>query len=1004
MTDKAIRAAKLTAAGILDKARARTAVTRAGGQIAPSKYLPNVPRQVHADGGRENGDGIQAAELVAKMLREGRASEVTNDHLSAADPQHLSKLYETGKTGMHLPMDHASRMERAKAMGFGSDPKYHGTGADFQNFHNSRRGNYFSDRPEIADIYAETAGKRNQSTRGQLANADANVIPALLREPTLEVSDQGVGGGGYSTDNLAKHFPEVERSPLGSYASRLDDAAKQKGYSTVKIANMDDLGGMQDQWRPVDPANIRSRFARFDPRLAHLSHLSAATGGRIGHADGGKVGFLAGNHPLVPDVLYHGTARDIQSFDPNAKRSYDVDPSNPEETDTGWFGKGHYFTASPKLAGHYASEGAKRQGNEGANILPAHVAMKNPFVVDMKAYDSGAKTLDSALSRAGVPMHPRGWRKPSEQTAALVGMGHDGVIATREGKPEEYVAFHPTQIKSAISATTFDPTDPDITKADGGRIGANKGGSMGARADFLAGNHPEVPNVVYHGSTADFNEFRPLSHFGTMQAAHDRFKSSPKQQTNQNVIPAHISLKNPLDVGLEDDWQDNRDTIRQAADVMLNSKNPDRYYMMAAEKLQNLAYDPRWREHQLPLERQAAQILRDAGHDGIIYNNSVEDPGSRSFITLHPSQVKSSIGNQGTFDPNETDMTKAEGGAVGDDGNFQNWFGNSVTHTDGQPHVFYTGTSKDKDFTSHNVGRHGAWFTRDPAEASSYAEQNDSQGHKHDGWKVVKTNTASRVIPAYVKAENPYTGELPAEVMRDNYKAAQSDWFDTLRAKGHDAWMPASQNGNLVVALKEPQQIKSIFNNGKFDPKQKHMNKAEGGEVEDNKPVDMGVARALRRFNQDSSGPPPEVEGIFNRLAAAKDAAQEAHEAAHNAGAFDNVQIGDVYKYKPLDSYAPMKVVGHGMVHVSRWGGTNPPKYVYKDHYPVAQVEYQDAAKERRNTAIELLEDRDRYDFLSGKPRAVRKRGGAVDAALAATRRFTKDGKAATLALKPKGK
>ena len=50
--DKAIRSARLTAAGILDKARARTAVTRAGGQIAPSKYLPNVPRQVHAGGGK----------------------------------------------------------------------------------------------------------------------------------------------------------------------------------------------------------------------------------------------------------------------------------------------------------------------------------------------------------------------------------------------------------------------------------------------------------------------------------------------------------------------------------------------------------------------------------------------------------------------------------------------------------------------------------------------------------------------------------------------------------------------------------------------------------------------------------------------------------------------------------------------------------------------------------------------------------------------------------------
>ena len=174
----------------------------------------------------------------------------------------------------------------------------------------------------------------------------------------------------------------------------------------------------------------------------------------------------------------------------------------------------------------------------------------------------------------------------------------------------------------------------------------------------------------------------------------------------------------------------------------------------------------------------------------------------------------------------------AEGGSVTSNDNFQSWFGNSVTHTDGEPHVFYTGTSKDKDFTSFNVGRHGAWFTRDPAVASSYADQNDSQGYKRDGWNMVKTNTASRVIPAYVKSENPYTGELPPEFMRDNYKAAQSDWFDTLRAKGHDAWIPASQGGNLLVALKEPHQIKSIYNSGGFDPKQKHMNKARGGAVE----------------------------------------------------------------------------------------------------------------------------------------------------------------------------
>ena len=194
----------------------------------------------------------------------------------------------------------------------------------------------------------------------------------------------------------------------------------------------------------------------------------------------------------------------------------------------------------------------------------------------------------------------------------------------------------------------------------------------------------------------------------------------------------------------------------------------------------------------------------------------------------------------------------ADGGKVTDNENFQSWFGNSVTHTNGEPHVLYTGTSKDKDFTGFNVGRHGAWFTRDPAVASSYAEENDSQGYKRDGWNMVPTNTASRVIPAYVKAENPYTGDLPPEVMSGNYKASQSAWFDTLRAKGHDAWVPASHGGNLVVALKEPQQIKSIYNSGKFDPNQKHMGKAEGGEVE--KATTGSVPTGTQAFGLPGSG------------------------------------------------------------------------------------------------------------------------------------------------------
>ena len=152
------------------------------------------------------------------------------------------------------------------------------------------------------------------------------------------------------------------------------------------------------------------------------------------------------------------------------------------------------------------------------------------------------------------------------------------------------------------------------------------------------------------------------------------------------------------------------------------------------------------------------------------------------------------------------------------DPDFQRWAsgpnGESViTDESGQPKVFYTGTSKDQDFTKFNVGRHGGWFTADPAEASAYAEQNDSMGYKREGWTLTKTNTASRVIPAFLRAANPFTGPLPDFALAQNYKKSQSDWFDTLRGQGYDAWMPSNMPG-LAVMLKDPSQVKSVFAKG----------------------------------------------------------------------------------------------------------------------------------------------------------------------------------------------
>jgi hypothetical protein len=102
--------------------------------------------------------------------------------------------------------------------------------------------------------------------------------------------------------------------------------------------------------------------------------------------------------------------------------------------------------------------------------------------------------------------------------------------------------------------------------------------------------------------------------------------------------------------------------------------------------------------------------------------------------------------------------------------------------------------------------------------ASDYAIDNDSKGLKYnpDTRKYDDVNSASRVLPVYLRIVNPYpmTSVDMQRVNVANYKAAQAKLFDELRAKGYDGvqWSPAEW-----VAIGSANQIKSaIGNNGDF--------------------------------------------------------------------------------------------------------------------------------------------------------------------------------------------
>ena len=164
---------------------------------------------------------------------------------------------------------------------------------------------------------------------------------------------------------------------------------------------------------------------------------------------GGKAKFLKDSH--VKHRVYHGTASDFSVF--NTTRS-------------GEFGPAIYTTDSPREASEYG-EGQQKQG---VNVMPLYISLKNPYKKGVDAFwkEFGKDDSDAAAV---------------ERAKAA---GYDGVIAQRADdyydnatkkfvstgkKLNHYIAFHPHQIKSAIgNRGTYDITNPDITKAEGGEV------------------------------------------------------------------------------------------------------------------------------------------------------------------------------------------------------------------------------------------------------------------------------------------------------------------------------------------------------------------------------------------------------------------------------------------------------------------------------------------------------------------------------------------------------
>ena len=216
-----------------------------------------------------------AARVVARMLRDGRAADITDDLVAMADPQELHRLYTTGATGEVMPMDAASRMARADDMGFsipisankfGSGTlknsedgvRFHATDTDFRAFDNNFLGR---ETRRNAANYEEGSFASNLAELGHWTS-DRPLSEDLYRDIDMPLLTRGEMQEAGSLDSLDRIINEHGGTGVA------------RTLSDIFRVTDEEMGGVSTV--VVDPSNMRSIFARFDPRLSHLANLNAA--------------------------------------------------------------------------------------------------------------------------------------------------------------------------------------------------------------------------------------------------------------------------------------------------------------------------------------------------------------------------------------------------------------------------------------------------------------------------------------------------------------------------------------------------------------------------------------------------------------------------------------------------------------------------------------------------------------------------------------------------------
>lgn len=302
---------------------------------------------------------------------------------------------------------------------------------------------------------------------------------------------------------------------------------------------------------------------------------------------------------------------------------------------------------------------------EDSQIQKLWLNLKHPYEVGdlesntlasmgKKMYEDG---LMSPLEYKNIveKNYAKGTEKQKNATKALQEIlkraGYDGLkyenMMEDAGKPS-YVAFDKSQLINAISQKR-DPVTNELY-SEQTKLPAFKEWFKDSKVVDKNGE----PLVVYHGTNKDFSVFKPAKEGTTGKGIYvtpntkvaDYYSSesanAERRVDGSNVMPLFAKTTNPLEVNLSEGANPAETVLRKLG--------------YSREKAMQIAEKALEEKGNITNELQSKAIAK--GYDSILIRK--EDGSIHEVNLFNPNQVKSAIGNKGTFDPNNPDIRYAQ--------------------------------------------------------------------------------------------------------------------------------------------------------------------------------------------------------------------------------------------------------------------------------------------------------------------------------------------------------